>query len=948
MREVDPKCTRSPRRAVYASLLLTSASMLAIVAPCGANAAESEASAAADASVAPAATTIEEIIVTAQKREESLQSVPIAVSALSGSQLEAARIQTGAELQLSVPNLVYARGFVGSDNYTIRGIGKQLQGATSDAGVGTAVNGAPLTVSRMSNADFYDVQRVEVLRGPQGTQFGRNTTGGVVNVITNKPTHTFGAELTAEVGNYGQAKAVGYINLPLGDMLAVRFAGVHIARNGIQDNVFDGSKIDSRKINAFRATVDFKPAETFDASLMWEHLREADSRTNGMKMLCVPDNGPSSVGGVPVNAVERNYLSLGCLPTSIYASNANGVPNAVASVFSSQAAQDGVFAGNPFAGATTPIDRRSVFSSITPEYRNTNDNVQLNLQWQIQPWLRVISLTGYSNDKLTNRFDLQAADPVGVFNITRVTPNGVFNDPQIGPSNKLRQIQYWHYEAEQWTQEVRFQSSFDGPVNFNLGGIYAHLDQANNYATYANAFEASLQLPGVGIPTGIPIDTTVSPDPQDPQSLGHNYFPIIQPFKLESKALFGEVYWNVLPDVKVTSGLRYTDDQKKVLVYPSTYFRATPVAFGQPGYQSYPCPGVICPFVNENRRKTTTGRLNVSWTPELSFTDQSLFYASYARGYKGGGLNPAAIGTASAIPFAPEFVDAYEIGTKNTALGRRLVVNVTGFFYDYTGYQIAIQASGNTITSNLDAHIYGIEAETTWQATDRLRLNANVGLLRTSVQDGPNSSLINLGNPTNGRTDYTAVRSYFGQCVVPTALLANVIAKQNAGTPGYTPVDIRGYPYVGKAGVCGGAFAADGLTTTGASPTVIASGFASNIVGNKLPNAPTYSVSVGAQYTVGLPSNWQAVVRGDFFIQGGSFSTVFNQPENRIHRLTNVNMTVTLTNPESDWQMQAFAKNIFNKDYYNSGFTASTTTGYFTYTYVRDPALYGFSVTKTF
>ncbi len=948
MRDVDLKRVRASKHAFYTSLLLASASLLALTRPGVAGAAENGASAVAEAPAASGSTTIEEIIVTAQKREESLQSVPIAVSALSGGQLQAARIQNGAELQLSVPNLVYARGFVGSDNYTIRGIGKQIQSATSDAGVGTAVNGAPLAVSRMSNADFYDVQRVEVLRGPQGTQFGRNTTGGVVNVITNKPTDKFGAELTTEVGNYGQAKATGYVNVPLGDMLAVRFAGAFISRDGIQDNVFGGSKIDSRKIDAFRATIAFKPTDQISASLMWDHLREADSRTNGMKMLCVPDPGPSSVGGAPVSAVERNYLSLGCLPTSVYASNANGVPNAVASVFSSQAAQDGIFAGNPFAGATTPIDRRSVFSTITPQYRNTNDNVQLNLQWQLTPSLQLVSLTGYSNDKLTNLFDLQAADPVGVFNVTRVTPNGVFADPQIGASNKLRQIQYWHYEAEQWTDELRLQSSFQGPVNFNLGGIYAHLKQANNYVTFANAFEASLQLPGVGIPTGIPIDTTASPDPRNPQALGHNYFPVIQPLTLESKALFGEVYWTVLSNVKITAGLRYTDDDKVVQVYPSSYFKATPLAFGQPGYQAYPCPGVNCPFTNEDRRKTTTGRLNASWTPTLSFTDQTLIYASYARGYKGGGLNPAAIGTQSAIPFAPEFVDAYEVGTKNTALGRRLVVDLTAFFYNYTGYQIAIQASGNTITSNLDAHIWGVEAEATWQATNRLRVNGAAGLLQTSVQDGPNSSLINLSDPTGGRADYTAVRSYFGQCVAPTALLANVIAKQNAGVAGYTPVDIRGYPYAGKAGVCGGAFAGDGLTTTGANPTVIASGFATRIVGNQLPNAPTWSVSVGAQYALDLPRNWQAVVRGDFFIQGDSYSTVFNRPENRIHQLSNLNMTVTLTNPDSDWRAQAFAKNVLNSDAYNSSFTASTTTGYFTYGYVRDPALYGVSLTKSF
>src|SRR5262249_3275106 len=130
-----------------------------------------------------------EVVVTAQKRQEAIQSVPIAVSAFSAADLEARRLDGGQDLQLSVPNMSFSRSPFGTSNSQIRGIGYQVVSTGGDDGVGIHENNVPLTVNRLSDADFYDMTRVEVLRGPQGTLFGRNATGGVINLITAKPTH---------------------------------------------------------------------------------------------------------------------------------------------------------------------------------------------------------------------------------------------------------------------------------------------------------------------------------------------------------------------------------------------------------------------------------------------------------------------------------------------------------------------------------------------------------------------------------------------------------------------------------------------------------------------------------------------------------------------------------------------------------------------------------------
>ena len=170
---------------------------------------------------------LEELVVTAQKKEEALQDVPIAVSAFSQDSLQAQKIDGGPNLQQAIPNVTFAKGnFTNSFNFAIRGIGNKAVGVSTDGGVGVHENNAPLQSGNLFDAEFFDVERVEVLRGPQGTLYGRNATGGLVNIITAKPTDTFGAEITGEIGNYNTRKLRGMINMPLvGDKLAIRVAG---------------------------------------------------------------------------------------------------------------------------------------------------------------------------------------------------------------------------------------------------------------------------------------------------------------------------------------------------------------------------------------------------------------------------------------------------------------------------------------------------------------------------------------------------------------------------------------------------------------------------------------------------------------------------------------------------------------------------------------------------
>jgi outer membrane receptor protein involved in Fe transport len=269
------------------------------------------------------ANVIEELVVTAQKKEEALQDVPIAVSAFDQNALEKSKIDGGPNLVLAVPNVNFSKGNFTGYNFQIRGIGSKVVAASADAGTGIALNNAPLIANNLFETEFYDMERVEVLRGPQGTLYGRNATGGVVNLITAKPKDIFEANIRAEYGNYDSKKLRGMVNLPLGDMFALRLAGAYLNRDGFGKNIVTGNDADDRDLFGARATLAFHPTDRLRTWVLWDHFEEDDNRSRIGKQFCTKDVGPDNVGGVGystaagglIGQVERGLFSQGCQPT---------------------------------------------------------------------------------------------------------------------------------------------------------------------------------------------------------------------------------------------------------------------------------------------------------------------------------------------------------------------------------------------------------------------------------------------------------------------------------------------------------------------------------------------------------------------------------------------------------------------------------------------------------
>ena len=244
---------------------------------------------------------LEEVIVTAQKRAESAQEVPIAITAFDEEAMQARQITGFADMRFAAPNVSYSKTNFTGNNFQIRGVGTNLIAASSDSGVGVHVNEVPLISPRLFETEYFDVEQVAVLRGPQSTLYGRNSTGGAVNMITRtaSPDQLEG-NLEGQLGNYDHKKINGALNIPLGEQFAARFAGLWLERDGYTDNIFTGNDVDGRDQYALRATFSWL-GENTSADLMLSYFDEDSSRSRSQKTMC--HNDPSGL--------------LGCLPDKL-------------------------------------------------------------------------------------------------------------------------------------------------------------------------------------------------------------------------------------------------------------------------------------------------------------------------------------------------------------------------------------------------------------------------------------------------------------------------------------------------------------------------------------------------------------------------------------------------------------------------------------------------------
>ncbi|HSZ74436.1 MAG TPA: TonB-dependent receptor, partial [Rhizomicrobium sp.] len=901
------------------------------------------------AAPAPAASgsPLETVTVTSSKIGGDVQNIPISITAMSQEQLTQTQTAGGPDLVKQVPNLTFSKTNFTGYNIEIRGIGTQAISVTTDPAVAVALNDIPFIRNHFFEQEFYDVSQVEVLRGPQGTLYGRNATAGVVNMVSAKPTDQYEAMASVDVGNYSNRRLEGMLNIPIvGDKLDLRVAGEWTKRDGYTYDTTLQQSVDGRDLWSGRVSLGFKPFENLQATLVWEHFSEDDDRLRSGKALCQTDPGLSSINGpaglvTNIDITGRAWTSQGCLPGSLYAPSSYQAPNAGAIPFI--AVNEYVFGlmpqgFDPYGGIKQSQDLRVIGSAIMPSYRAKNDTVEFNAGYTVTPSLLLTSQTGYNKDFLYSTEDYNRFDTVpGAFlSSDWGDTTGPTCDPQLGCSDRMLAEDVSQEHAEQFYQEVRLGSNLDGPLNFNLGASYMQYHTIEDYYVFFNAITVLTEAFNGGPIPMDPFDGAAAnicgPQPADPTTLGafglgcayvdpnplnkingqgHNYFRSQNPYRLHSWAGFGEVYYQVTPDVKLTGGLRWTDDQKSFTEIPSWTIVAG---------EGYPVTGVL-----NQQWEEFTGRFNATWTPKLDFSDQSLFYASYSRGYKGGGANPPGVISVLAngiqfdspsdlthpLTFKPEFVDAYEIGTKNMFLDGTMTLNGDIFYYSYQNYQISQIVDRTSVNLNFNANVKGAEVEGTWEPVPGLRFNLAGGYENTALANGSNA--IDLMDRTAGHSDWLVIKPFVSQtsnCIIPTYVVNEDISAWRAQSGGNNSTPASSIPgntlqYYGDgnsilARICFNTYSL-GLDpgdqagiTTGFDPATApngGAGFTKDLSGNQLPNAPPFTLSLGAQYTMSVSEDWAATGRVDGYWQGNSFARVFNdKPYDQLHGYTNVNL----------------------------------------------------------
>jgi outer membrane receptor protein involved in Fe transport len=841
---------------------------------------------------------IDRVIVTAQKREENLIDVPIAVSAFDSVALDRKQIDQATDLQLNVPNVAFSKGNFTGSNFQIRGIGVSSVGASSDSGVETHFNSMPVRNPRLFETEYFDVERVEVLRGPQGTLYGRNATGGAVNVLARKPKQgEFSGNLELEAGNYGEMKAKGALNIPVGNTLSMRFAAIDYQRDGFTQNLFTGNDVDGRDQWSGRGAIRFTPSENTDMTLTVNYYSEDSTRARNLKQMCHRD---------PAGA-------LGCLPDKLAFETVNErgtLGGTLAETLPLALGYPALISPGTDMNQTAlnPADLRKVAAEFDPTYEADETIATFELSHDFAHFT-LNSVTGYQDTQFVGRTDYNwnvATAPYngpGLAAVGGSVPLSQIDPSLLGSlggsilSRSALPIGYDQSDqrAHQWSQELRLASDFDGPVNFQVGAFYMHSNDDENYYVVVTELDyAAMIFASTGQDAAPPFYINQTPSAS-----------------LKSTALFGELYWNMTESFKWTAGLRWTRDQK-----------------GIKDRQMLLSVPITAPFnefrVDETTFKEFTGRFGFDWKP--GWFDDSTLYAFYSRGYKAGGFNPPL--DVSLPEFAgvakvydPEFIDALEIGSKNVFAGGRVQANLTGFYYKYDSLQVSKIVARTSVNENIDADIWGVEGEFVFSPVDDLVIDANFSYLNTKIKDAQS---INTRDPSNGDPNWTNIKdiSNGANCVLATSQVAT------ARSVGLLLPAALGGPF----GFCG-PLQQNGFSVNDGVPV--------DLSGNHLGGSPEWSFKVGSQYTFRFGGGMRLTPRLDYYWRDDFYARIFNKPIDKIESWGVFNGQVELAGANDSWYLRGYINNIMDDDNLTGMYVTDASSGLFTNVFALDPRTYG-------
>lgn len=658
--------------------LLGATALIALGAPPG-FAQDAAGGTAAPGSAKPAPR-VEEIVVTAQRRSEKLQSVPVAVSSYSSRRRDRLGIETIQDFANFTPGLSYSTSL---DRISLRGVGRLTNLNGSDPGVATYNDGfyTSSTVEASKTPMFVD--RVEFLRGPQGTLYGRNSVGGAINIYSKRPTDSFTAEVRSSIDNYGGAIAEGYVSGPLVGGLKARIS-LQLGPHGISDTFKNigtagGEGEQDKWLGEVQLQYDFSDRDQI--WLKYSHARWDDTFRSG------------------------NFT--GQYATTTFFPAKTIVPNPAWNY------------NVPNPGASDP--RTINTDTQSSDHLVGNHTFVINAKAGLgSADLKYVS--GYQTYRYTQFNDLD--------NLSRgtvVTNYGTkLGDYSFDPSYAQRYMD----DKQYYSNELTLSNHEPGRLNY-IAGLYQYHE---NYLQTVNWYLAGPGNDDMSRAFLNPINLfTGKPAQANPSK---SFYAGSGNLTTNSYAAFGQMDYQIMARVKITAGMRYSQDEKtgdetfRLVYWNPTQFVAA-------------CGGGCGPFTpavdvtstvagagdgsgtlartSSGTWRGLTGRLAIDYLSEHG----DLYYASYSRGLKSGGFNLGAYSKGSEVD--KETLDAFEIGTKMRP-APDLIVNLAGFFYLYDNAQVPLFVNeGGVSVQNFfnipQSQSKGVELETVWYATKWLELS---------------------------------------------------------------------------------------------------------------------------------------------------------------------------------------------------------------------------------
>jgi iron complex outermembrane recepter protein len=704
--------SRCLRQAMFSSAALFlctlwSASAEGVGQDAGSNTPAPKSSTSQSAADASQAKQLGNITVTAQSRTQQMEQVPIPLQILTAKQIDTQAATDLSKISLFVPGLVVDGSQPTQPNYSLRGISTSDFGIGTESAVGVYIDGVYAARSGGALLAFNDIDRIEVLKGPQGTLFGRNAAGGAISIVTNQPTDKFEGKVTVRVGNDGEKYESALVNIPLNKDMALRVSVLDNQSNGWIKDQATGQHYGKNDDWGSRFVYRWNITPSTSLSWSWDHERL--------------NQPPQPAFGLV--ALSNNIYQRPPFPPN---------PQTYINPLTSPLYNDAIGAAEwrHFDGSTLIIDHEFSWGSLT-------------------------STTAWRHFNTENTEDNDGTDHVVSY---------------LATSNIEHNNSYYQ----------EFKLSGDNDLMDWVSGVSAYSEQARqtsqvNTNTYSLDTLAQ-NVDGIGLPLteitqglqalGLPYSLLGDPWQEEINNVGH----------FKAYAAFGDVIWHINDSLDLTTGLRYTEDQKYFTWFTplrqATAFDQTVAALSNAGIINLLPPEAqeaLAAFSNNIIFPNAVGQwvqAQHSWhdfSPRAvlsyKFTPDVMGYVSVTKGYKAGGYNSLQVGSL----YAPEKVWNYEGGIKAVVPDYNLLFNASAYYYRYSNLQSSVlnpNYSGSGVpfyeVMTSDQHAHGLDLEAQWQPTRAVRLNFTSAYIDSTYISGISTSGVNLAGQPTGEPFFSA------------------------------------------------------------------------------------------------------------------------------------------------------------------------------------------------